>query len=269
MNEDANAQGADLETLNSPDAEIRLLRSRTPPAILTDWAAIVFAMVLPTIVTLVYFLWLKDAESSLQQSAMGIGKVIQFGFPFVWVWLWYRGTFRKTAQPVSGGQIGFAIGFGLAVVAVMFLLFFFVIEPAGLADGLTELVKEKVGGLGIDAVWKYVALGVFYSLCHAFLEEYYWRWFVFDYLKKVTSTLTANIVSSLGFMAHHVIVLGYFFGWTSPLAYALSLCIAVGGMVWAWQYDRTDRLVAPWISHMIVDAGIFTLGYFLIRDLLI
>ena len=36
----------------------------------------------------------------------------------------------------------------------------------------------------------------------------------------------------------------------------------------AWQYDRTGRLRAPWISHMIVDAGIFGLGYFLIRDML-
>ena len=63
-------------------------------------------------------------------------------------------------------------------------------------------------------------------------------------------------------------LLGFFLGWNEPLTYVFSLGIAVGGAVWAWIYDRTGSLVAPWISHMIVDAGIFALGYFLIKDIL-
>ena len=41
---------------------------------------------------------------------------------------------------------------------------------------------------------------------------------------------------SLGFMAHHVVLLATFFGWDSPLAYLFSLAIAVGGAFWAWLY---------------------------------
>ncbi len=249
---------------DQPSIENRLDQ---PPATSSDWIAVVFAMLIPTIVTLVYFQWLKDSGSSFQQIAYGIGKAIQFGFPVIWVWIWYRHKLNRSSQS-DPKQILLGIGFGLLVVATMFVVYFLLIQPSEVAAGLTEMVREKVSGLGVDSIWKYAGLGLFYTLGHSFLEEYYWRWFVFDYLKKFTSTLAANILSSLGFMAHHVILLAFFFGWASPLTYLLSLCIAAGGMFWAWQYHRTGRLQAPWISHMIVDAGIFSLGYFLIRDML-
>ncbi len=238
-----------------------------PTATISDWIAVTFAMLVPTVVTLVYFQWLKDSDSSLQQIAYGIGKVIQFGFPMAWVLIWYRHKLTWSGQR-NPKQVWLGVGFGVLVVAAMFAIYFLLIAPSEVAAGLTEMVKEKIGGLELDSIWKYVGLGCFYSLGHSFLEEYYWRWFMFDYLKKFTTKLWANVLSSLGFMSHHVVLLAFFFGWSSPLTYLLSLCIAVGGMFWAWQYDRTGHVLAPWISHMIVDAGIFGLGYFLIGDML-
>jgi membrane protease YdiL (CAAX protease family) len=42
----------------------------------------------------------------------------------------------------------------------------------------------------------------------------------------------------------------------------------VGGMVWAWLYWRTGSIYAPWLSHLLIDAAIFTAGYDLlfVRD---
>jgi len=234
-----------------------------------DLGALIFAMVFPTIVTLVYFQWLQHSESSLQQIAYGVGKVLQFGFPIAWVWFRYREKlFIKSTRHESArtdNLIG--IGFGLLVVVAMFLLYFLLLAPTATGEQLNEMVKAKISQTGLDSFWKYLAVGVFYSLCHSLLEEYYWRWFVFDLLRMYISVAWANVISSLGFMAHHVILLGFFFNW-SPWTYVLSACIAVGGGFWAWQFNRTDTLRVPWISHMIVDAGIFALGYFLVRDLL-
>jgi membrane protease YdiL (CAAX protease family) len=39
-------------------------------------------------------------------------------------------------------------------------------------------------------------------------------------------------------------------------------------MFWAWLYDRTGSLLGPWMSHLIIDAGIFWVGYELIGDTL-
>ena len=248
-----------------------------------DLVAIAFAIIFPTIVTLVYFQWLKDSESSFQQIAFGIGKLLQFGFPVAWIWFWHRSKLQRRVNSDPGKHehdepdrkrkattrhaILIGISFGLLVVAGMFGIYFLLIANSEIAPQLGVMVQEKVIDMGINSFWKYAAMGVFYALCHSFLEEYYWRWFVFDMLQKFVSTPLAIVISSLGFMAHHVILLGFFFNWQWT-TYALSFCIALGGMFWAWQFHETGKLRASWISHMIVDAGIFALGYFLVKQIL-
>jgi hypothetical protein len=248
-----------------------------------DLIAIAFAMVFPTIVTFVYFQWLKDSDSSFQQIAFAIGKSLQFVFPVAWIWLWHRSKLTRVASnvPTAGSTdaersrqpattrhaVLIGIGFGLVVVAGMFAIYFLWIAPSEHGPKMVELIKEKITGMKINSFWKYVALSIFYALCHSFLEEYYWRWFVFDMLQKFVSTPVAIVISSLGFMAHHVIVLGFYFNW-QWMTYPISFCIAVGGMFWAWQFHQTGKLRPSWISHLIVDAGIFALGYLLIREIL-
>jgi uncharacterized protein len=34
-----------------------------------------------------------------------------------------------------------------------------------------------------------------------------------------------------------------------------------GGAFWAWLYHRSGNLIAPWLSHALIDAAIFTVGY--------
>jgi membrane protease YdiL (CAAX protease family) len=80
---------------------------------------------------------------------------------------------------------------------------------------------------------------------------------------------TSVLVSSLGFMAHHVIILAMYFGWASWATCLFSLAIAIGGAVWAWLYERSESLVGPWLSHLLVDAAIFVIGYDLARELFV
>jgi membrane protease YdiL (CAAX protease family) len=61
-------------------------------------------------------------------------------------------------------------------------------------------------------------------------------------------------------------VIATFFGWTNSLTYFLSISVAVGGAVWAILYRRSGNLVAPWLSHLIVDAAIFLIGFLIVRD---
>ena len=73
---------------------------------------------------------------------------------------------------------------------------------------------------------------------------------------------------SLAFALHHVIVLAFYFGWRSPATVAFSLGVALGGAVWAWIYHRSGSLLGPWLSHAVVDAAIFAVGYQLLRSVL-
>ena len=44
-----------------------------------------------------------------------------------------------------------------------------------------------------------------------------------------------------------------------------SLGVAVGGAAWAWLYERTGSVLAPWVSHLLIDATLFVIGWDLLR----
>ena len=236
------------------------------------------AIVLPTIVTWIYFVSLKDSAASVQQTAYGIGKTIQFAVPVVWIGLfcrekltsllpWVNGNFvgAEPTQTLKRSQAtGLAVGFGVFVAVSVLVAFYFIVTPMGLAEPLVAQVNKKVSGMSLNSPTKFILLGLFYALLHSFMEEYYWRWFVFKRLLNHSRFWVAVGISSVGFMAHHVILMATFLGWDSPLAYLISATVAIGGVVWAWLYYRGLRLAYPWLSHMIVDAAIFALGYALV-----
>jgi membrane protease YdiL (CAAX protease family) len=109
---------------------------------------------------------------------------------------------------------------------------------------------------------RYLVLAAFFSVAHSLLEEYYWRWFVFGQLRRVAPLGLALVLSSLAFMAHHVVVLYlYLPGHLLSAVAPSSLAIAAGGVVWAWLYDRVGSLYPSWLGHLLVDATIFVIGW--------
>jgi membrane protease YdiL (CAAX protease family) len=201
----------------------------------------------------------------LQQSTAAIGKVVQFAFPAFWVFIVLRE--KVSCPPPTRRGLLEGAGFGLLVAATMLAVALLWLKPTGFFVQPGEAIRAKLQDLGLNSLPKYVAAGLFYSLCHSLMEEYYWRWFVFGRLRNLVPVPTAIAVSSLAFMAHHVIVLAVYFGWSSPATYLFSAAVAIGGAVWAWLYQRSGALYGSWLSHLLVDAAIFTLGYELARDL--
>jgi membrane protease YdiL (CAAX protease family) len=223
-------------------------------------SALVFALVFPTVLTWVYFIALADSDPSLQKGAYGIGKVIQFAFPLVFVLLVRKERLQFRGLETSG--LVLAIGFGLLVSGSMLIFYHFWLKPAGFFAGeVTEEVRGKLKSFGVDSLAAYAVVAVFYSLVHSLLEEYYWRWFVFGRLRNLTPLSAAIAISSVGFAAHHVLVLAKYFGWGSPATWLFSAGVAVGGVVWAIVYQRSKSLLGPWLSHLLVDAAIFAIGW--------
>jgi membrane protease YdiL (CAAX protease family) len=228
------------------------------------WAVVAFALVLPTLVTWVYFVALANAPAAVQQTSYAIGKAIQFGLPVVWVWLILRERPRLVRPAASELALGFA--FGILVMAAMLALYHFALEPWGLFAGPAQEVRDKVKSFGVSTLFGYVLLSVFYSAIHSLLEEYYWRWFAFGQLRRLAPLAAAIAISSVGFAAHHVLVLGTYFGYGSPLTWLFTVGIVVGGAFWAWLYHRSRSLWGPWLSHALVDATIFVIGWDLITQ---
>jgi membrane protease YdiL (CAAX protease family) len=228
-----------------------------------QWAALAFGLGFPSVLTFGYFVALSGQPRGLVQAFYAAGKLLQFGFPLAWA-LHATGRLPRPAWPGWRGALA-GLAFGLAVLAGAMALHRGWLLPLGLYGAAAEAVRAKVTSLGLDSAARFAAAGVFYSVIHSAAEEYYWRWFVFGELRRACGPAWAIAGSSLGFMAHHVIILATFLGWASPWTWAASLAVAVGGAFWAWLYHKTGSLYGPWLSHLLIDAAIFTVGYDLWR----
>jgi membrane protease YdiL (CAAX protease family) len=276
------------------------------PKLLTVFA-LLFAMIFPTIAAWSYFLALAGSTgvNAKQQAAYVLGKIIQFGFPLVFLiflgrqaharterkrsyaahasvgdltpewknWkvsldnAWRNPRWLRLQRPRFSG-LRLALIFGLAVVALMIGIYFAGLRGSTLLAKTPESLRHKLQEVGMDTPARYALLALFVVAAHSLLEEYYWRWFVFGGLRQFLTLLPAMALSSLAFMAHHTIVLYVYLPgefWTTALPF--SLAIAIGGAVWAWLYERTDSVWSPWLSHLIVDAGIFVIGWDLLWPL--
>lgn len=228
------------------------------------WTSLVIAMVLPTVVTWIYFVLLHGGDPRIQQVTYGVGKSVQFLLPIAVVAILFR---QELKWPRSGHQgIEIGVGFGFLVCGLIVTAYFFTISNQPIEARLIDAASEKVKSMGIATVARFWVVGVFYALVHSFLEEYYWRWFVYGQGRKFWSPGLSGVISSLGFSAHHVLLLGFFFGFDEWRTYAFSLAIGIGGGFWCWWYQRTGNLTAVWVSHGIVDVGIFGLGYWLLMS---
>jgi membrane protease YdiL (CAAX protease family) len=231
-----------------------------------SWTGILFALAFPTFVTWAYFIQAAHADEGVQRLVMGSLKLVQFAFPLVWVLVVLRE--RIAWQRFTTRGIALGLAFGVLVTLAGWFIFHEWLLPIAAFQTALEPIRDKVAGFGIDSVAKFAALGVFYSIAHSLLEEYYWRWFVFSQLRRLIPLAPAIVISALGFTAHHVLVLAHYFGWTSPLTLLFSASVAVGGAFWAWLYERTGSLLGPWLSHLVIDAGIFFIGFKLVAGTL-
>ena len=108
------------------------------------------------------------------------------------------GRGRKLAGLAAG------IGFALVVLAGMMALYFGWLRSAGVFDAGGQAMRLRLDAMGVHSPAVYAGVGLFYSLVHSLLEEYYWRWFVFRGLRRHLNLWPAIAISSVAFMGHHV-----------------------------------------------------------------
>lgn len=225
--------------------------------------ALLFAMIFPSIMTWLYFQALAGGGGQInrvQQGAYVGGKFIQFAFPIVFVWFASGRVPRLERMTMSG--VGLGLAFGLLVVGVILGVYFGFLRDSPLLASMPRTLRHKLEEFGVATPGGFLALCVFVAAIHSLLEEYYWRWFVFGRMRELLGVEGAIGLSSVGFMAHHVIVLDAYLPdqfWSGVVPFSLG--VAVGGAFWAWLYQRSGTLLGPWLSHLIIDTSLFVIGW--------
>jgi len=222
------------------------------------WGAVVPALFVPSVAALFYFMICRDAV--VARWLYVAAKVFLLAWPLVaWPLLlrrrpcsWRPQCGNRPRAALAGLISGAAIS--LFIVAVM-------LTPLGrLVTASADSIRERSEHLGI--MEHYWAFALFLSFAHSLIEEYYWRWFAYGALRRVVSPLAAAAISAIAFGSHHVIITGQLMNW--PLGIVCGIGIAAGGFIWALLYRFYHSLFAPWISHMVIDLTVMTIGYWVL-----
>jgi membrane protease YdiL (CAAX protease family) len=191
----------------------------------------------------------------------GAAKILQASLPLLgW---WVLGMDRRPAWRGRRGAVLAGILTGIAVGALNLAAY---ASPLGawapIATAPGRILQTLVA-FDLATPARYLALALGLSLAHSLFEEYYWRWFLLDQLQRRLPAPLALTLASLAFASHHFIVVDSFLGGAHRLTVTLpaTLGVAVVGALWGWLFDRYRTLLAPWISHLLVDAAVMAIGW--------
>jgi CAAX protease family protein len=224
------------------------------------WAdgLVYLAMVFPTAGAWVYFVTLEG--SALARWVYLLSKALQFSLPLIWV----AAAGRKEARPrLRPAGIAAGLASGAALAAFVLAAYAFGFRGSGLAAAAAVRIQGKLADFLVGSPAGYLALAAALAVVHSLLEEYYWRWFVFQRLACRLPARPAVTAASLAFAAHHVIIIAAFVPpdrfWN--VAPAATAAIALAGALWCLLLRRSGSLLSPWLSHLLVDAALMAVGY--------
>lgn len=186
-----------------------------------------------------------------------VSKIWLVALPLVWL-LFIDHAPLSWSPPRNGGFIP-AIVSGILISATVFAAYAIAVRFNAL-DAAT--VTERAAKTGLNRPALYIAGAIYWITFNSLMEEYVWRWFVFRKFEILIGGKMAVVASALAFTAHHVIALAAQFNWT--ITVLGSIGVFIGGATWSWLYLRYRSVWPGYVSHAIVDATIFVLGYQLI-----
>jgi membrane protease YdiL (CAAX protease family) len=98
---------------------------------------------------------------------------------------------------------------------------------------------------------------MFLSFSNSLVEEYYWRGFLLDQLRRrLDNVLWLGLLAGGLFGLHHVFVFAPLLG--LPTAVLCTLGTVVAGVVWSWQRLKGWSLLDCYVSHILADlAGLW------------
>lgn len=165
--------------------------------------------------------------------------------------------YLQLLRPKKKGLLpAIALGIGIYVVILggYFLVspFFDFSQIAGALTDNAGVTKEN---------FLYVSLYI--SFANSFLEEFFFRGFVFTNLKQHSGRKLAYIFSAAAFSLYHVAMM---IGWFSPVLFLLVMVgLVVGGMIFNWLNEKLDTIYCSWLTHMFANFAINTIGFLLLQ----
>lgn len=120
-----------------------------------------------------------------------------------------------------------------------------------------EIELSKIGVTSIN----FVFIAIYITLVNSFLEEYFFRGYIFTNLLNNQKRIQAYLVSSILFAVYHI---GIFLTWFSYSITAIALIgLFLGGMIFDWINSKSGNITNSWLIHITADISIMIVGFIL------
>lgn len=148
-------------------------------------------------------------------------------------------------------KMGFLFGI-LSFVIV--LIAYYILRDAINLQGISMELQQKSN---ITAS-SFIFVGLYITLGNSFLEEYFFRGFIFLNLYELKSKKFAYIYSSLLFALYHI---GIFKTWFNIELVGLALIgLITVGFIFCWLDTKSKNFINSWIVHILADSAVILIG---------
>ncbi|MCP8617355.1 CPBP family intramembrane glutamic endopeptidase [Salirhabdus salicampi] len=149
-------------------------------------------------------------------------------------------------------------GFFLGLLSIGIIYITYIL----LNDFINErsIIYDLENRLGINAK-EFIFIGIYITLGNSFLEEFYFRGFIFLRIYQMKHKLLAYVYSALLFSLYHIAIFATWFN-------VWIMCIAVFGLfivglLFNWLNTRAKNFFNSWILHICADVAVVTIGFYL------
>lgn len=117
-----------------------------------------------------------------------------------------------------------------------------------------EILSKDVG----VAQDNFIFVAIYISLINSFVEEFFFRGFLFLNLKSLGTSNFAYAFSALAFAIYHVAIMGTWF--SVPLFFVALLGLFIGGLIFNFLNSKKGNIYNSYIVHMMANFAINTVG---------
>jgi uncharacterized protein len=218
--------------------------------------ALLLLVPVPTLGVLAAMWWEPTRGTPLGQGLYAAAKAWILLLPAIWTLAVDRDRIRFPLPAPGGMRAGIASG--LLIAAAIFGGHWFI----GRQVIDVESQRAALAANGLDQPWRYLALVITLTLVNSLLEEYVWRWFAYRQCERFMPAWFAVIASASMFTLHHLFALRSQMDWTPTLLACAG--IFIGGCTWSWLYRRYRSIWPGYVSHILADAAVFSVGWMLL-----
>ena len=150
------------------------------------------------------------------------------------------------------------------LVILGFVVYYLLLGGYSVFKDFIDLEKIKQSLLEKEGVGRhnFIYVTLYISIINSFLEEMFFRGFIFKGLKDLGDAKLAYIFSSILFALYHIAIMGT---WFSPwMLILLILGLVATGIFFDYMTERFGSFLAPWFVHAMANLAINTVGFFML-----